>query len=185
MSADLARFESYLRLLAEARVGRGGASPIDPSDLVQQTLMDAHRDRDRFHGATDAERAAWLRRLLACNLADALRARGRLKRDEGRERSLEAELAASSARLAGWLAADQTSPSGRIDREESALRLADALGRLPEANRVALVLRHVEGRPLAEIADQLGRTPAAVAGLLKRGLAQLRTILPDDPEARG
>jgi RNA polymerase sigma-70 factor, ECF subfamily len=76
---------------------------INASDLVQQTLLDAHRQRQLFRGDGPPEMAAWLRRMLACNLADALRALHRGKLDVNRERSLEAELAESSARLAGWL----------------------------------------------------------------------------------
>ncbi len=91
-------------------------------------------------------------------------------------------LEASSARLGALLAADQSSPSERAGRNESVLRLVDALARLPEPNRLALVLRHCEGLPLSEISIRLGRTPQAVAGLLKRGLAELRTILPDERE---
>ena len=129
------RFRSYLRMLAELQLGHGGRAKIDPSDIVQQTLLDAHRDRDQFRGRTEAEMAAWLRRLLACNLADAARLLGRAKRDAARERSLEAAIEASSARLEAWLAAEQSSPSEQAQRNEAILRLVDALARLPEANR--------------------------------------------------
>jgi len=147
---------------------------------VQQSLLDAHRDRGHFRGRTEAEMAAWLRQILACNLADAARLLGRGKRDTARERSLEAALDASSARLETWLAAEQSSPSERAERNEAIVRLVDALAQLPEANRQALVLRHCQGLSLAEISARLGRTPPAVAGLLKRGLAELRTLLPDE-----
>jgi RNA polymerase sigma-70 factor (ECF subfamily) len=169
-----------LRLIADLQLKERAMGKLDPSDIVQQTLLEAHRDRDNFRGRTEAEMAAWLRRLLACNLADAARALGRAKRDAGRERSLESAINASSARLEGWLAADQSSPSERAERNEAILRLVDALSQLPEANRQALVLRHCQGLSLAEISDRLGRTPSAVAGLLKRGLAELRTLMPAD-----
>jgi len=174
------RFRAYLRMLAELQLGHGVDAKIDPSDIVQQSLLDAHRDRDHFRGQTEAEMAAWLRQILACNLADAARLLGRGKRDTARERSLEAALDASSARLEAWLAAEQSSPSERAERNEAIVRLVDALARLPEANRQALVLRHCQGLSLAEISTRLGRTPPAVAGLLKRGLAELRTLLPDE-----
>jgi RNA polymerase sigma-70 factor (ECF subfamily) len=176
------RFRTYLRMLAELQVGRAMDARIDPSDIVQQTLLDAHRDRAQFRGRTEAEMAAWLRRLLSCNLADAARARGRAKRDAGRERSLQTAIDASSAHLESWLAAEQSSPSERAERNETILRVLDALAFLPEANRQALILRHCQGLSLAEISVRLGRTPPAVAGLLKRGLAELRNLL---PEVRG
>jgi RNA polymerase sigma-70 factor, ECF subfamily len=174
------RFRNYLRMLAELQLGRGAAAGIDPSDVVQQTLLDAHRDRAQFRGRTESEMSAWLRRLISCNLADAARARGRAKRDAGRERSLQAAIDASSARLESWLAAEQSSPSERAERNETIMRLVDALTILPEANRRALIMRHCQGLSLAEISARLGRTPPAVAGLLKRGLAELRNLLPEE-----
>ena len=110
-------------------------------------------------------------------LADAQRALHRDKRDVDRERSLETELAESSARLASWLAADQSSPSQQAARNEQALQLADALAQLPDAQREAIVLYYWQGCSLAETAQQLGPTPAAVAGLLHLGLRTLRGLL--------
>jgi RNA polymerase sigma-70 factor (ECF subfamily) len=173
----LERFRSYLLLLARRQLQGRAPARLDASDLVQQTLLEAHRQREHFRGATDAERAAWLRQILAHNLADADRALHRDKRDVGRERSLEAELAHSSADLAGFLAADQSSPSRQTDRQEEALRLANALAQLPEAQREALVLQYWHGLTLAQIGERLERTPVAVAGLLKRGLKRLRELL--------
>ncbi|QDV36519.1 sigma-70 family RNA polymerase sigma factor [Tautonia plasticadhaerens] len=173
------RFRPYLVALARLRLGAGGRGKVEASDVVQQTLLEAHRCRDQFRGRGEAEMAAWLRKLLACNLVDAFRARGRACRDDGRERSLEAELERSSARLADFLAADQTSPSEAAGRLEQALLLADALGRLPEAQRAALELRYGRGLAVLEIARELDRSPAAVAGLLKRGVRELRALLGD------
>jgi RNA polymerase sigma-70 factor (ECF subfamily) len=161
------------------QLGRQNRGTLDPSDVVQQTLLEAHRKRDQFRGTCDAERAAWLRQLLACNLVDALRALGRAKRDVARERSLEAALEQSSAQLGAWLAAEQSSPSGRVVREEQAIRVSAALAMLPEAQRDALVLRYCQGQSLSEISQRLERTPAAVAGLLKRGARALRDLLQD------
>jgi RNA polymerase sigma-70 factor (ECF subfamily) len=178
---DLAseRFRPYLRLLAEAQLGRRGWPGVDPSDIVQQTLLDAYKDRENYRGQSEGERLAWLRRLLACNLADAARSLGRAKRDLRRVRSLEDALDHSSARLESWLAADQSSPSCRAIRNEAVLRMAEALGQLAEDNRRALILRHCQGLSLAEISQAMGRTPQAVAGLLKRGLAELRKLMPE------
>jgi RNA polymerase sigma-70 factor (ECF subfamily) len=174
------RLRGYLLVLARAVLGPQAKGRLDPSDIVQQTLLDAHRTRDQFRGRGEADMAAWLRRLLACNIVDALRALGRAKRDVARERSIEADLEQSSARLGACLAADQTSPSQAALQHERAIRVAQALATLPPAQRQALILRHGHNLPLAEISRQLGRSPEAVAGLLKRGARALRDIL-DEP----
>jgi RNA polymerase sigma-70 factor (ECF subfamily) len=173
----LERFREYLRLLARLQLDPRLRGKLDPSDVVQQTLLEAYAKREQFRGSTAGERLAWLRQALAHNLADALRAFGQAKRDVARERSLEAAVEASSRRLQAWLAADQSSPSQQAERHERAARLAEALAALPDDNREALVLHYCEEWPLADIAAHLGRTPAAVAGLLKRGLKQLRARL--------
>jgi RNA polymerase sigma-70 factor (ECF subfamily) len=169
-------FRAYLLMLARAQLG-AGAGRVEASDVVQQTLLEAHRTRDQFRGAGAAAMAAWLRRLLACNLIDAFRARGRARRDPARERSLEAALEESSARLGAALAADQTSPSLAAERHEAALRVAAALAALPESQRRAVELRYGRGLPVAEIGRELGRSPVAVAGLIRRGTRAMRDAL--------
>jgi RNA polymerase sigma-70 factor (ECF subfamily) len=171
------RFRSYLLLLARIQLGRQPAQGIDPSDLVQQTLLDAHRQRGQLRGQSPAQMAAWLRRMLACNLADGWRALHRGKRDVDRQRSLEAELAQSSARLERWLVAEQLSPSQQAVRNEELLRLADVLTALPEGQREAILLHYWQGLPLVEVGARMGRSPASVAGLLQRGLKRLRELL--------
>jgi RNA polymerase sigma-70 factor (ECF subfamily) len=173
---DLQRYREYLCLLARLQIGPRLRSKLDPSDVVQQTLLEAFAKRQQFRG-TEAERAAWLRQVLAHNLADALRAFGQARRDVGRERPLSATLQESSDRLESWLAAEQSSPSHQAQRHEEAVRLAEALAALPEDNREALILHYFQGEPLAEVACLMGRTSASVAGLLKRGLKQLRARL--------
>jgi RNA polymerase sigma-70 factor (ECF subfamily) len=174
---DLERFRDYLRLLARLRIEPGLRAKVDASDIVQDTMVEAHRDWDTFRGTVDAELMAWLRRILTHNLADAFKAAGRDKRDAGREQSLEAQIEDSSVRLIDWLAAHQSTPSRKLSREEEALRLASALARLPDAQREAVELHHLQGLPLKELAARLGRSEPAVAGLLHRGLDRLRELL--------
>jgi RNA polymerase sigma-70 factor (ECF subfamily) len=171
----LEAFRKYLELLARAQLDPRLRGKLDPADLVQQTLLRALAARDRFRG-DDAGRAAWLRTILARVMIDAVRKFGRPGGGE-RERSLEAAVEYSSARLESLLAADQTSPSGRADRNERLLRLADALSRLPEDQRRAVELRHLEGLPLAEIATRMARSVDSVVGLIHRGLRALRRDL--------
>jgi RNA polymerase sigma-70 factor (ECF subfamily) len=176
------RYAEYLRLLARVQIGQNLRGLVEPSDVVQQTLLEAYQKREQFRGHSDGERIAWLRQILAHNLLDAFKALGRAKRDVARERSLEAALTDSSSRVQAWLAAEQSSPSMCVQKQEDAVRLADALAALPEAQREALILQHWHGWTLAQIGVHLNRTPAAVAGLLKRGLQQLREQLQEKPE---
>ena len=178
-SSELNRYRQYLLLLARVEIAPLLREKLDPSDVVQQTLLDAYQKRDQFRGASGAEKAAWLRQILANNLVDALRAVGRKKRDVAREQSLELKIEQSSQRIGLWLTADQATPSQQLEQHEQAIRLADALALLPPAQREALVLQNWDNWSLAEIAEHMGRSPAAVAGLLKRGLKQLRELLTD------
>ena len=173
-SRAIERYRAYLQLLARLQLDRRLQAKVDASDIVQQTLVQALRGWSEFRGQTEAEVAAWLRQILTRNLANTLRDLGRQRRDVRRERSLEAAVEQSSARLGSWLAADQTSPSQRAIRGEQAVQLANALASLPEAQREALTLHHLQGWTLDQVAEHLGRSPAAVAGLIKRGLRALR-----------
>ena len=184
MSVQFEKYRSYLLLLARLQLDKRWHARIDPSDLVQQTLLDAHA---RWHqlGTENAELAAWLRKALANNLADALRNLRRSKRNVSRERSLDAALEASSVRLANWLAADQSSPSKQASRNEDLLALADALTQLPDLQREAIVLHHLQGCSLNDTALKLARSDAATAGLLHRGLKKLRELMQEQTGKSG
>jgi RNA polymerase sigma-70 factor (ECF subfamily) len=179
---DLERYREYLRTLARLQVDDRLRGKLDPSGVVQQTLLEAHQARDQLRGLNGAQLAAWLRRALANNLADEVRRLGAQVRDVGRERSLARSVDESSARLEALLVAEQTSPSLQAARQEDLLRLAEALARLPEDQRAAVELHHLEGRTLAETAEALGRTRSAVASLVFRGLRNLRQRLDEEKD---
>jgi RNA polymerase sigma-70 factor (ECF subfamily) len=84
---------------------------------------------------------------------------------------------ASSVRLEAWLADPGSSPQQRAERNEQLLRLTAALKELPDAQREAVMLHHLQGLTLDRVAGHLGRSSAAVAGLIKRGLKHLRQRL--------
>jgi RNA polymerase sigma-70 factor (ECF subfamily) len=174
---DFERYRSYLRLLAQVHLDPRLRAKLDPSDVVQQTLLEAYQGLAAFRGRSAEEMAGWLRQILLRNLANALRDFRRDKRDVAREQPLEGWLLDSSARLEACLAADQSSPSARAQQQEEAVRLAEALEDLPEAQREVVVLRHFHDWSLHEIGRRVGRSPPAVAGLLHRGLQGLRARL--------
>jgi RNA polymerase sigma-70 factor (ECF subfamily) len=175
-------YRDYLRLLARTQLGSRLQAKLDASDVVQQTILQAHEAQGQFHGSTEAEKLAWLRAILASVLAAAARRFEARARDVARERSLEGDLELSSSRLECVLAANDTSPSQRAVRGEELLRLAAALTRLPEDQREVVELHYLKGLPVAEVAAQMGRSRAAVVGLLFRGLEKLRHLLRDGGE---
>lgn len=173
----LEEFRNYLALLARVQLRPMLRGKVEDSDVVQQTMLEAHRHADQFRGTTSSEQAAWLRQILARQLANLARDHQRERRNVRRECSLEQAVEQSSARLEAWLAAEQSSPSERAERNEQLLALASALAILPEAQREAVEMRYLQNLSLNEIAAQMERTPGAVAGLLHRGLDTLREHL--------
>jgi RNA polymerase sigma-70 factor (ECF subfamily) len=167
-------FRSYLEVLARVHLDPRLRGKLDAADVVQQALLRAYA---AWPGVKNTERpvlAAWLRRILARTLADVVKYYDRDRRAVDLERSLEADLDRSASGLAGWVAADQTSPSQAAQRNEELLRLADALAALPEPMREVVVLKHLRAWTLQQIAGHLGRSVPAVASLLRRGLEGLR-----------
>src|SRR5436309_35443 len=103
----LERYRAYLHLLARLELDPCFEGKADLSGVVQQTLLEAYQALGQFRGQTEAQVAAWLRRILANNLTDEVRRLSARVRDVVRERSLEAALDDSSSRLEAWLAAEQ------------------------------------------------------------------------------
>jgi RNA polymerase sigma-70 factor (ECF subfamily) len=171
------RYRHYLHVLAQAQLGRHLRGKCDPSDIVQQTLLEAHRDFPAFQGSRENELLAWLRRILAHNLFNEARRFATRGRDATRELSLEGFQAGvdhSSQVLARGLADDGPTPSEAAAEREAAVQLADVLTRLPENYQQVLLLRLFEGLSADEVARRTNTTAGAVRMLQMRALASLR-----------
>jgi RNA polymerase sigma-70 factor (ECF subfamily) len=177
------RYRQYLRLLAQAQLGRYLRAKCDPSDLVQQTLLEAYRDFGHFTGQREPELVAWLRQILAHNLFNEARRFTAQQRNAAREVSLEqlrAGLDHSSAVLGRCLATDTPGPSQAAADRETAVLLADTLARLPEDYQTVLLLRVFEGLPAEEVARRMNRTAGAVRMLQLRALTALRAAMNEE-----
>jgi RNA polymerase sigma-70 factor (ECF subfamily) len=178
-----ARYQHYLYVLAQAQLGRRLRTKCAPSDLVQQTLLEAHRDFAGFQGQHEGELLAWLRRILAHNLFNEARRYGARQRDADREVSLDrvqAGVEDSSLMLQRCLAASGPSPSQIAVEHEAAVRLADALAKLPDDYQNVLLLRVFEELPAEEVAQRMNRSAGAVRMLQMRALTALREEMEQD-----
>jgi len=150
---------------------------VGPSDVVQETAVDAHRDFARFNGSTRDELLAWLREILRCNLIDAVRHhRAAFEREAARDADL------GVSRVDGVPVLTRTPDRSAIRREDEAA-LAAALARLAPQDRKVLELRHWEGLSFVAMAPLLGRSEEAVRKLWYRAVARLRAELAAAPGA--
>lgn len=178
-------YVNYLKLMARTQLDKKLLARTSPSDVVQETLLEAHRDFDGFRGETPEEFLAWLRRILVHNIGHLVQRHVlAAKRDIRREVSLEdvgQTLERSTSRLAAVLADVGPTPSDNALQHEAGLVLADELEALSDEYREVIVLRHLEGLSFAEVGERMKRTAGAARMLWMRAIASLRTRF----EARG
>jgi RNA polymerase sigma-70 factor (ECF subfamily) len=173
----LERYRAYLDCLTYIQVDPRLWRRFGWSDVVNHTLLEAHRDLAKLQGLDEAGRNRCLRRMLMNNLLERIEHERAEMRDYRREASLDEALSGSSCNLQKWLAEDAPGPDSRAEAAERGARLADALARLPQREREALILQKYHGFRLAQIAEHLGCTTGAVAGLHARALKRLRELL--------
>jgi RNA polymerase sigma-70 factor (ECF subfamily) len=184
LGALLELYRDYLSTLARAKLGARLRRVVNPSDLVQQTFLEACRDFGQFEGTTAAQWGAWLRRILAHNLAALVERHVRArKRDIRRQVSLDPRSATagdSAACPGAALASPVSSPSAQAQQHEATAVVADRLARLPATYREVLRLRNLEGLAFEEVAQRMGRNPGAVRVLWVRALDRLRLLLKEE-----
>lgn len=165
----------YLALVARTQMESWLQAKADASDLVQQTLLEAHRGFDRFEGKTEAEWLAWLRRILSHNAADLVRRyRGTSKRQARREIPLRRPSDDSQAGGAPEPAGRELSPSQQLIAHDRDLQIAAALDRLAADHREVIVLRNLERLPFDVVAERMGRSRPAVQMLWARAIKKLQ-----------
>jgi RNA polymerase sigma-70 factor (ECF subfamily) len=173
-------YRNYLLLVAQRELDPALQPKAGASDLVQETFLEAQRDFGHFHGASEGELRAWLRRLLLNNVANFTRRyRDTDKRQVGLEQPLEPSSWSGTA--GGNLPGSGSSPSGQAVGHEQAEALRRAMARLPEEYREVLRLRYEEGRSFEEIAQAMGRTANAGRKLWARAVGRLRQELETPP----
>jgi RNA polymerase sigma-70 factor (ECF subfamily) len=166
---------NYLAVVARAEIGSWLQAKVDASDLVQQTLLDAHRGMGNFRGHNEAEWLGWLRQILSHNAADFVRHYGEAaKRKAAREvRLAPADSQQSHASPYEPTAATET-PSEMLMRHETELQLADAIAALPEDYQEVIVLRNLQQLPFDEVARRMNRSRPAAQMLWMRAIRTLR-----------
>lgn len=173
-------YRNYLLVLASTQIERRIQPRVSPSDVVQETMLRAHKNFGQFRGTSERELAAWLRQILVNSLATfveqhVLAARRDVRREVSMER-LGASLEQSTIQLAALLPADCKSPSMAAQQREEAVVLADHLSRLPEDYREVLVLRNLQALPFDQVAERMQRSVGATRMLWLRAIEKLREV---------
>jgi RNA polymerase sigma-70 factor (ECF subfamily) len=171
-------YANYLKLIITPRLDTRLQSRVSASDIVQETLMEAHHDFPQFRGQSNGEFLAWLRQILVHNLARQVQRHVLSeKRDVRREVALEDLRTAvdrSAMRLESVAVNESASPSMNAVMGEHRRLLADCLSSLPSDYRDVILLRNIEGLPFPEVAARMDRSPGAVRMLWLRAIDTLR-----------
>jgi RNA polymerase sigma-70 factor (ECF subfamily) len=182
LGALLELYRNYLHLLARTQIDLHLQARCNPSDLVQETFLQACHHFDQFRGDNAQELLAWLRGIFLHSLARLVEKQLLAqKRDARREVSLDF-LERSSAQFDEALISQCSSPSAQAEHRELAALVADQLAQLPAAYREVIVLRNLEGLAFDEVARRMGRTAGAVRILWLRALEELRRQYEEKPE---
>lgn len=170
---DPNRYRGYLLVVVRRCWSASLQARYEPEDIVQMVIVEALRCRGQFRGQTPEEYRGWLAAILTHTVRDQEKYLRQKKRDIVRERPIETDVDRSSDAI-NRLVATGPSPSSDAAREEALICLSNALAQLPADQFTAVSLFHLDGLTLNETAVQMGRTPASVAGLLRRAMKALR-----------
>ncbi len=173
------RHRERLRRMVDLRLNRRLVGRLDPSDVVQETLLQAARDLSGYLREPPLPFFLWLRHIATQKLVDTHRRHlGAEMRDAGREISLHYGIDANSASLAIQLLGNLTGPSQAALRAELQAQLQEALDKLEPLDREVLALRHFEQLSNVESARVLEITEWAASKRYLRALERLAGVLP-------
>ncbi len=179
----LERHRPRLRRMIEVRLDKRLSARVDPSDIIQDSLLDASRKLNDYLATRPLPFYPWLRAIAWQRLQDQYRRHLRAKRRSVKFEEPLVPLPDQSAMLlASQFIAPGTSPSQRLLREESQRRIRAALDQLNPTDREILVLRHLEQMPVAEIAALLGISEGAVKMRRLRAIERIRNLLDNGTE---
>lgn len=174
----LLRYRDRLRQMICFRFDRRLATRFDPSDVIQDTYMKAHKRFDDFVVSRPIGFYPWLRRLAWERLVELhewhFDTEKRSVRREQREVPLPDE---SAIELVQRLSDGQPSPSQNSIHNEDCDRLLNCLAELPANEKEVLVLRFLEELPINETAEVLGISEGAVSMRQLRAIKHLKQIL--------
>lgn len=174
---------SYLGFVARAHVETWLRVKVDSSDVVQQTMLEAHRDFDRFQGNTEQEWLGWLRKILRHNVADFVRHyRGTAKRQQRLEVRFHDPANSAATNGVPEPAACCATPSQEFMRLDTELRVTNALSTLSTDHQEVIALRNLQRLSFNEVAEQMDRSRPAVQMLWMRAMKNLQQIMEDPGE---
>jgi RNA polymerase sigma-70 factor (ECF subfamily) len=187
-AALLVAHRDRLRRIVALRLDRRLQGRIDPSDVIQETYLEATAALADFAARGEMPLFLWLRWLAGMKL-NALHRKhlGTKIRDAAREVSINAGAfpQASSAALAEHLVAREEGASSLAMRHERQARLQEALETMEQNDREVLVLRHFEELTNAEAAQALAIGESAASKRYIRALRKLKQILNEMPGGTG
>lgn len=163
-------FESARRLIGDLAAQQLSGTSVGlsrPSDIAQDTSIQAYTGFDSFKGTTEGEWESWVRAILRSCIAQSRRAARQQKRDERKTVTLDDS-------QVGRTRSGQPSPSEVTARGEHWQQILGHIFDLPPDQKAAIRLVHLKGLPTAEAAKQMGKSEGAIGGLLYRGIETLR-----------
>jgi RNA polymerase sigma-70 factor (ECF subfamily) len=176
----LTHHRDRLRRMVALRMDRRLAARVDASDIVQESLAEAHQRLSEYLRDRPLPFYAWLRQFAWERVAKQYERHVKAQRRSVTREAPPPLPDESVAQLAHRLIASATSPSRRLLRDELRDRVRVALGCLKPLDREVLVLRYLEGLSNAEAAAVLGLAENTAGMRHLRALERLRALLGDE-----